>query len=101
MGIYKVIGYEDYFVDGIGILAKEVIRNDGEIIGYWPTEGYEFVDSKALFNKDLFYGLALDEGNQYELSKGRVDKWLLKIGFKLSDLELENDWRDQVVLDPQ
>ena len=77
-----------FFVDGIGVLAKEVIRNDGKIIGYWPTEGYEFVESKALFNKDLFYVLALDEGNQYELTKSRVDKWLLRIGFKLSDHNL-------------
>lgn len=87
-GLGDQYSYEDYFVDGIGILADQVLRNDGKIIGYWSTEGYEFVESKALFNKDLFYGLALDEGNQYELTKSRVDKWLLGIGFKLSDHNL-------------
>ena len=87
-GLGDQYSYEDYFVDGIGILAREVIRNEGEIIGYWPTNGYEFEESKALFNKDLFYGLALDEGNQYELTKDRVDKWLIKLGFTLSDIDV-------------
>ena len=88
-GLGDQYSYEDYFVDGIGILASEVIRNEGKIIGHWPTEGYEFVESKALFNKDLFYGLALDEGNQYELTKDRVDKWLIKLGFILSDIDVD------------
>tara|TARA_B100000780_G_scaffold243840_1_gene187216 strand:- start:1 stop:549 length:549 start_codon:yes stop_codon:yes gene_type:complete len=87
-GLGDQYSYEDYFVDGIGILAKEVIRNEGKIIGNWPTEGYEFVESKALLNKDLFYGLALDEGNQYELTKDRVDKWLSMLGFILTDLDV-------------
>ena len=87
-GLGDQYSYEDYFVDGVGILAKEVIRNEGEIIGNWPTEGYEFAESKALLNKDLFYGLALDEGNQYELTKDRVDKWLSMLGFILSDFDL-------------
>ena len=47
-----------------------------KIIGYWSTNGYEFTESKALFNKDLFYGLALDECNQYEFTKDRVTRWL-------------------------
>ena len=88
-GLGDQYSYEDYFVDGIGILASEVIKNEGKIIGHWPTEGYEFVESKALFNKDLFYGLALDEGNQYELTKDRVDKWLIKLGFILSDIDVD------------
>ena len=84
-GLGDQYSYEDYFVDGIGILANVVLENDGEIVGYWPTDGYEFEESKALYNDSLFYGLALDEGNQYEFTKDRVDKWLKKLGFILSE----------------
>jgi len=84
-GLGDQYGYEDYFVDGIGILAKVVLKNNGEIIGYWSTEGYEFEESKALYNKDLFYGLALDEGNQYELTKDRINSWLNSINLTLTD----------------
>ena len=86
-GLGDQYGYEDYFIDGVGILAKEVIKNHGELVGYWPIEGYEFEESKAQFNDELFYGLALDEGNQYELTKNRVDKWLVLLGLDISDYD--------------
>ena len=88
-GLGDQYGYEEYFVDGIGILAKEVLKNNGEIVGYWPTKGYEFEASKALFNEELFYGLALDEGNQYEETKERVNTWLVHLGFNLSNEDIE------------
>ena len=53
-GLGDQYGYEDYFIDGVGILAKEVIKNGGNLVGYWSTEGYEFEESKAQFNDDLF-----------------------------------------------
>ena len=72
-------GYTEYFVDGIGIIAKEIIKNHGKIIGDWPTKGYEFEESKALKNKNTFYGLALDEDNQYEDTDNRIEKWTNQI----------------------
>ena len=75
-GLGDQIVYDEYFVDGIGILAMKIIEKKGNIIGYWSTDGYEFSESKALFNKELFYGLALDECNQYEFTKDRVNRWL-------------------------
>tara|TARA_B100000902_G_C27321423_1_gene924866 strand:+ start:4662 stop:5231 length:570 start_codon:yes stop_codon:yes gene_type:complete len=75
-GLGDQIVYDEYFVDGIGILAKEVLNNNGEIVGYWPNDDYEFEESKGLLNDELFYGLALDECNQYEMTKDRVDRWL-------------------------
>ena len=74
-GLGDQIGYEDNFVDGIGILAKEIIKNDGKIIGEWSTKGYEFKKSKGLKNKNNFYGLAIDEDNQYDQTEERIKKW--------------------------
>jgi len=72
-------GYDEYFVDGIGIIAKEIIKNNGKLIGEWPTKGYEFTKSKALKDKNTFFGLALDEDNQYEETDSRIKIWTKKI----------------------
>tara|TARA_Y100001968_G_C19335432_1_gene706601 strand:+ start:609 stop:1130 length:522 start_codon:yes stop_codon:yes gene_type:complete len=74
-GLGDQIGYEDNFVDGIGILAKEIIKNNGKIIGEWSTKGYKFKKSKALKDKNNFYGLAIDEDNQYDQTEERIKKW--------------------------
>ena len=68
-------GYDYNFIDGVGIVAKQVIKENGIVIGEWPTKGYEFQESLALKNKDTFYGLALDEDNQYEETENRIDIW--------------------------
>lgn len=76
-------GYDDYFVDGIGIIAEIVLENGGTIIGHFPTKGFDFIKSKALVNDDFFYGLAIDEDNQHNLTDQRIDQWI-RI--------LEEDW---------
>lgn len=77
-GLGDQIGYGEYFVDGIGILAKVVLENGGEIIGHWPTKGYRFTDSVALIEEkeSYFYGLALDHDNEPQLSDERLEKWI-------------------------
>jgi|TARA_B110000008_G_C16788881_1_gene491810 flavodoxin I len=72
-------GYDEYFVDGIGIIAKEITKNNGKLIGEWPTKDYEFTKSKALKDKNTFFGLALDEDNQYEETDSRIKIWTKKI----------------------
>tara|TARA_B100000795_G_scaffold269868_1_gene260810 strand:- start:3808 stop:4314 length:507 start_codon:yes stop_codon:yes gene_type:complete len=72
-------GYHEYFIDGVGIIAKVVLQNGGKIVGYWPTEGYDFTESKALVNKELFYGLAIDEDNETELTTARLKKWIAQL----------------------
>ena len=72
-------GYDENFVDGIGIIAKEIIKNNGKLIGEWPTKDYEFEKSKALKDKNNFFGLALDEDNQYEKTDSRIKIWSKKI----------------------
>ena len=78
-GLGDQIGYAEYFVDGIGILAKVIIDNGGEIIGYWPTEGYSYDESKALLNDDFFYGVALDEDNEDDMTHYRLEKWVFNL----------------------
>lgn len=78
-GLGDQIGYSEYFLDGIGILAEIVSDNGGEIIGVWPTEGYTFEASKAVFQEGWFVGLALDEDNQSDLTMTRIKAWLEQI----------------------
>ena len=72
-------GYPDNFVDGIGILAKVVLENVGEVFGHWRNQGYEFNESLGLMNDDFFYGLVIDEDNQQEQTDGRIKKWVKEI----------------------
>ena len=78
-GLGDQVGYAEYFVDGIGILAEVVIQNGGEIVGHWANEGYDFTESKALMNPDTLYGLALDNDNEPELTQQRLEQWLPKV----------------------
>lgn len=68
-------GYPDSFVDAIGILYEKVIAKGATVVGFWPTEGYEYDASKA--EKDgRFVGLVIDENNQSHLTEERIDKWV-------------------------
>jgi flavodoxin I len=84
-GLGDQIGYGEYFVDGIGILAKVVLENGGEIIGHWSIEGYRFTDSVAIIEgkEDYFYGLALDHDNESQLSDERLEKWIHQLKLEL------------------
>ena len=75
-GLGDQIGYDEYFVDGIGILAKVIIANGGKVIGNWPREEYSFTESKALVNENYFYGLPIDQDNEDELTLGRLERWV-------------------------
>ena len=77
LGLGDQIGYDEWFCDGIGILAEVIIKNGGQIIGFTEKDdSYEFEDSKALVNDDTLYGLAIDEDNQPELTQERLKKWV-------------------------
>ena len=76
-GLGDQLGYEEWFCDGIGILAEVIIENGGKVIGYTEKDdSYEFEDSKALVDDDTLYGLAIDEDNQPELTQERLKKWV-------------------------
>ena len=89
-GLGDQVGYSEYYVDGMGILAEIVSENGGEIIGVWPTDGYTFEASKAVFQDGWFVGLALDEDNQSDLTMTRIRAWLVQVAeeAKASFMEL-------------
>ena len=72
------IGYADNFQDAMGILAKKISALGGTTVGQWPTDGYDFNDSKAVQN-GKFVGLALDEDNQSELTQTRISTWVSQV----------------------
>ncbi|KJD31584.1 flavodoxin FldA [Tamlana nanhaiensis] len=80
-GLGDQIGYAEYFIDGVGILAKVIIENGGNVVGYWPANEYRHTDSVALIEsqEDLFYGLALDHDNESQLTDERLKKWIAQI----------------------
>lgn len=79
-GLGDQYGYGEYFIDGVGILAKTILENGGKIIGKWPFKEYDFAESKAeIEGENLFYGLALDEDNEPEKTPKRLETWLAQI----------------------
>lgn len=80
-GLGDQIGYGEYFIDGVGILAEVVIENGGTVIGKWPIEGYRFTDSVAVIQDDTnyFYGLAIDNDNESQLNEERLSKWINQV----------------------
>lgn len=73
-------GYPDYYCDAIGILAKVVLNNGGEIVGQTSIEGHEFNYSKGRQeDTNMFYGLAIDEENQPHLTHERLEEWVKNI----------------------
>lgn len=69
------VGYADHFVGGLIKLYDRAKAGGAEIVGLWPTEGYEFEHSEAMVG-DKFAGLAIDEDNQSDLTEGRVKTWV-------------------------
>jgi len=75
-GLGDQIGYDEWFCDGVGILAKVVEENGGKIIGLTKKDdSFEFESSKALKDENTFWGLCLDEDNQDELTVERLKNW--------------------------
>jgi flavodoxin II len=86
-GMGDQIGYTEWFQDALGMLHDQVIAQGGYVVGYWPNEGYEFAESKALSqDQQNFVGLALDEDNQYDLSDERISKWCQQIKIEIDDI---------------
>lgn len=84
-GLGDQYGYGQYFVDGIGIIASQIEKSGGKIIGNWSSDGYDFEESKALKEGGLFYGLPIDEDNQPELTTERIEAWVLQITEEFQD----------------
>lgn len=71
-------GYPDTYLDALEIIADAVELTGVELIGQWPTDGYDFIDSRALQDGQLL-GLGVDEDNEPELTDERVAAWVKKV----------------------
>lgn len=79
-GLGDQIGYGEWFVDAMGLLADVLQAKGGELVAPWPVEGYSFEASKALNAAGThFVGLALDEDGQHAETAERVSEWLDKV----------------------
>ena len=73
VGLGDQEGYGDTFCDALGHLYAYV--KDATVVGFSDTDGYEFEESISVID-DKFVGLVLDEDNQSELTKDRIDSWV-------------------------
>ncbi len=78
-GLGDQVLYPNHFVDGLGVLQEEFISRKAKIVGQWPTKGYDFTESNGV-NNGMFFGLAIDQDNQEELTDARINEWLKLIG---------------------
>jgi flavodoxin I len=83
-GLGDHLTYSSHFVNAMGVLAKELIKNGAKIVGQVDPAGYEFDDSEALI-EGKFIGLPIDEDFESELTDERVSNWVktLKPAFGL------------------
>jgi flavodoxin long chain len=77
-GLGDQYNYSDTFLDALGMLAAKVKERGAELVGEWPAAGYQFENSLAL-DGDHFVGLALDEDNEPELTRGRLETWIVRV----------------------
>lgn len=70
--------YSDTFQDALGILGRRCRERGAQIVGWWPTEGYDFSASQGVEN-GLFFGLALDDDTQHGLSGVRIQTWVSQL----------------------
>ena len=86
-GMGDQIGYSEWFVDAMGMLDEVIASQQCQRIGFWPTEGYDFIKSKAVTaDGEWFVGLALDEENQYDQTEQRLLLWVEQLSSELVDL---------------
>ncbi len=77
-GLGDHITYPMMFVDAMGILAKEMLKHNANIIGKVPTCEYEFKESEALFGNE-FIGLPIDEDFEADLTDRRIKEWVARL----------------------
>jgi len=76
-------GYPENFLDGLGIMAEILEGQEGSLVGFTSTEGYEFESSRAA-REEQFTGLAIDYENQGSMNKERVKSWVEQLKKELS-----------------
>jgi flavodoxin I len=74
-GLGDHITYAATFVDHIGLLGRELMKNGATLLGQVATDGYEFDESEAVVDGQ-FIGLPVDEDFEPEMTDERVRRWL-------------------------
>lgn len=74
-GLGNQILYPEHFVDSLGYMKTEVEKRNGRLLGAWPDKGYDYTDSEGVAN-GYFFGLALDQDQQPELTDSRIREWV-------------------------
>ncbi len=95
VAVYGLGDQEDwgeYFCDAISELAVKAQESGATIIGHWPSEGYDYTESKALIDDKTFVGLTLDEDRQEDLTEDRIKTWLEQLK---NELGVE-DWESEL-----
>ncbi|MDR0364565.1 MAG: flavodoxin domain-containing protein [Bacteroidales bacterium] len=67
--------YPDNFADGMSELKTVLEQKGAKIIGHWPTDDYDFFDSRSI-EGEKFIGLVIDQENQPELTDRRIIDWV-------------------------
>ncbi len=78
-GLGDSASYADSFVDGLDDLAEAFSKRGATLIGRWPTEGYDFSDSRAVGVDGQFVGLALDADNEDDQTADRCARWVERL----------------------
>ncbi|MBW8334049.1 MAG: flavodoxin [Prolixibacteraceae bacterium] len=83
-GLGDSVTYSNHFVNAMGVLAKDLLKNGATIVGKVDPSSYEFEESEAIFD-GMFIGLPIDEDFEPELTDERVSNWVntLKPAFGL------------------
>lgn len=74
-GLGDSVTYSNHFVNAMGVLAKELLKNGAAIVGKVDPSSYEFDESEAIFD-GMFIGLPIDEDFQPELTDERISNWV-------------------------
>lgn len=77
-GLGDHITYPSHFVNAMGMLAKELVKQNATVVGQVSTEGYEFEESEAVID-GKFIGLPVDEDFESELTDERIAAWVNQI----------------------
>jgi flavodoxin I len=77
-GLGDQVGYPETFGDAVFFLADKLESQGAQLVGSWPTDGYNFSGSWAL-RDGRFLGLMLDEDNQSALSPERICAWVRQL----------------------
>merc|ERR1719327_78368 len=77
-GLGDQAGYGDNFCDAMDEITACFKAQGAEIVGAWPTDGYDHEDSKSI-DGGKFVGLPCDEDNQPDMSEERVKAWVAQL----------------------